>query len=120
MGVAAAALSACGSSGPPPFQVVHATGDVAVTQCDLDSARLEVAQIKVTNHSSFTADYEVIVSFTAAGATTLSGPGFVGGVASGQSAPGQVVGTAALPARATVTCKVSTVRRTPSTSPTTT
>jgi hypothetical protein len=120
LGIAATALGACGSSGPAPFVVVHPTGDVGITGCGLDSGGFAVAQIRVTNHSSSTADYEVTVAFTAGGLTSPSGPGFVGGVSAGKSAPGQVVGTKTLPAHSSVTCKLVTVRRTPSTAPTTT
>jgi hypothetical protein len=90
-------------------------GDVAISHCSVDQGGIALAQIEVTNHSSSPADYVVTVTFTSAGTKSESGPGFVRGVAPGATAPDQVSGTKSLPVHAGVTCKVATVRRTPST-----
>jgi hypothetical protein len=118
--VCALILTACGTGGPPPFSVTNATADVAITHCGENSSGDAVAEIKVTNHSSAEADYVTTVAFSSGHSTAKSGPGFERGVGPGTSVVDQVISTTILPPRTKITCKVSSVRRTPSTVTTTT
>jgi hypothetical protein len=120
LGLCAVVLTACGSGGPPAFSISQAKGDVAVTGCIRNPDGFAVAQIKVTNHSSFEADYVTTVDFSINGSSTKSGPGFERGVGAGRSVPDQVVSTAAVASGSTVKCVVASVTRTPSTVTTTT
>jgi hypothetical protein len=112
-------LAACGGSGSPTFTVTKAMSDVTITRCGELSSGDPVAEIKVTNHSSFEADYVTIVTFSSGVVTTLSGPGFERGVSPDKSVVDQVISTTTLPTGSKVSCKISSVRRTPTTVTTT-
>jgi hypothetical protein len=108
-------LAACGGGGAPPFRISNAARDVTISHCYVGPDGFAVAQIVVTNRSSYESDYVTTVAFRANGSRSLSGPGFERGVAPGKSVPDQVQGTMALSAHASVSCTVSSVRQTPTT-----
>lgn len=113
-GLLAASLAGCGSSGPPKFTVANATSDIKITSCTVNGGGRAVADFKVTNHSSYPADYVTTIDIMAGGRAIPSVPGIDGGVGAGKSVVGQATGTTAVASGTKITCAVSAVRRTPS------
>ena len=104
-------LTACGASAPSPFKVEAAPGDVTITSCLLSTSALPVAQIRVTNHTSYRADYTTSVDFTIGSTVMSSVPHSTGGVASGRSVKDYVTGTQSVAPGSRLTCKIASVKR---------